>query len=103
MSGKRIISLLRHDEAFLVRQKPIEKDQRKFPVDIFEGEKKVRVIAELPGVNKEDIRLDLNGATLNISASRGNRTYYKNVKLPCFSESIIGKIYNNGILEVTLY
>jgi len=62
----------------------------------------MRVIVELPGVNEEDIRLDLNEDTLTISASRANRNYYKNVKLPRPSASMIGKIYNNGILEVIL-
>ncbi len=76
--------------------------KRELYVDIFEEEKKTRVIAELPGINKEDIWVDLNEVTLTISASRGNRNYYKNVKLPRASENIIGQLYNDGILEITL-
>ena len=72
------------------------------PVDIFMGEKKIRVIAELPGVNKEDIRIDLNEDVLVIFASRMTRNYHKNVKLPRVSGNIIGKAYNNGILEIVL-
>ena len=80
----------------------MDRDRNELQMDIFQGERKMRLVAELPGVNEEDIKLDLNGETLNISGSRGKRNYYKNVKLPRASESIIGKIYNNGILEVTL-
>jgi len=86
----------------MLDQNQIDKDQTDAPIDIFENGKEMRVIAELPGVNEEDIRLDLNEDTLTISASRANRNYYKNVKLPRASESIIGKIYNSGILEVIL-
>ncbi len=80
----------------------MDKEERDIPVDIFKIEKKMRVIAELPGLNEKDIRLDLNEHTLTISASRGNLNYYKNVKLPHACKNIIGKVYNTGILEITL-
>lgn len=89
-------------DTFTAGHAPIDKGEREIPVDIFENGKEMRVIAELPGINEEDIRLELNEDTLTISASRANRNYYKNVELPRPSENIIGKIYNNGILEVTL-
>lgn len=92
----------KHFDTFTAGHAPKDKGEKEIAVDVFEEEKKIRVIAELPGVNEEDIRLDLNEETLTISASRGNRSYYKSVKLPRACESIIGKIYNNGILEVTL-
>ncbi|MCK4389569.1 MAG: Hsp20/alpha crystallin family protein [Desulfobacterales bacterium] len=80
----------------------MDKEERDIAVDIFKAEKKMRVIAELPGLNEKDIRLDLNEDTLTISASRGKRSYYKNVRLPRVCGNIIGKMYNTGILEVTL-
>ncbi len=92
----------KHFDTFTAGDVPMDKGERDVPVDIFEEENKLRVIAELPGVNEKDIRLDLNEDTLIISASRGNLSYYKNVKLPHGSKNIIRKIYNNGILEVTL-
>ena len=76
--------------------------ERDIRVDIFENGKKIRVIVELPGVNEEDLRLDLTEDILAISASRGNRNYYKDVKLPNAYENIVGKAYNYGILEVIL-
>jgi len=86
----------------MIGQRLIDKDERDIRVDIFEDGKKMRVIAELPGVGEEDIRLDLNGDILIISATRENRSYYKNVRLPRASQNIIGKLCNTGILEVTL-
>jgi len=38
----------------------MDKGEIDVPVDIFEKDNKLRVIAELPGVNEKDIRLDLN-------------------------------------------
>ncbi len=87
-------------DTFMAGHDPMDKGESDIPVDIFEEEKKIHVIGELPGVNEEDIRLDLNGDMLFISASRGARRYRKQVKLPRASESIIWKSYNNGILEV---
>lgn len=89
-------------DTFMAGHDPMDKGERDIPVDIFEEEKKIRVIAELPGVNEEDIRLDLNEDILVIFANRGNHNYRKDIKLPRTFESITGKTYNNGILEVTL-
>jgi len=87
---------------FMTRHAPIDKAESELHVDIFENSKEMRVIAELPGVNEEDIRLDLTEDILTISASRANRNYYKDIRLPRASESVIGKIYNNSIFEVIL-
>ncbi|MDO9585614.1 MAG: hypothetical protein Q7I93_03910 [Syntrophales bacterium] len=92
----------KHFDTFTAGHDPMDKGERDIPVDIFEEEKKIRVIAELPGVNEEDIRLDLNEDILVIFANRGNHNYRKDIKLPRTFESITGKTYNNGILEVTL-
>jgi len=81
----------------------MSKDKSDFPVDIFEGEKKIRMIAELPGINEEeDIKIDLHEKVLVIFASGKDRNYYKIIKLPHPSENIIGKLYNNGFLEIIL-
>ncbi|RLF25144.1 MAG: Hsp20/alpha crystallin family protein [Thermoprotei archaeon] len=72
-------------------------------VDIIEEPDVVRVIAELPGVDKDDIDLQATEATLIISAERGRRKYYKEVKLPCKVKPETAKAtYKNGVLEVVL-
>ncbi len=80
----------------------MNESKRDIPVDMFEKNNNLRVIAELPEVNEEDIMLDLNQDMLVISASHGKQNYRKMIKLPRISENIIRKIYNNGILEITL-
>ena len=89
---------------FMMNGSSIDMDERDFAIDIFDFEelKKMRVVAELTGVNEEDIGLDLRQDILTISAKGGNRNYYKDVQLPRTCENIIGKICSNGILEVTL-
>lgn len=85
-----------------VNERPRDMEERRFIVDIFEQKRKMRVVAEIPGVYEEDIRLDLYEDILSMSASRGNQNYYRDIALPRACESIIGKVYNTGILEVTL-
>jgi len=86
----------------MTNESSIEKDAGDFHVDIFEKDNKIRVVAELPGVNGEDIVLDLNEDSLVISANGADQSYYKYVELPRNCESVVGKICNNGILEVVL-
>jgi HSP20 family protein len=72
-------------------------------VDVIDEGETVKVIAELPGVEKEDVRLEALEDTLIVSAERNDRRYYKEVRLPSPVEPTSAKsTFNNGILEVTL-
>lgn len=72
-------------------------------VDIHEQPDELRVIADLPGVVKEDIQLKCDGRVLVISANNDQRQYDERVELPALvdEESATAK-YNNGVLEVVL-
>jgi len=72
-------------------------------VDVMETDDNVKVIAELPGVDKGDVDLEITESNLIIKVDTEKRKYYKNVDLPATvdSESVAAK-YNNGVLEVTL-
>ena len=87
---------------FMAKETSLKTGARDLSLDIFEKDKKVRVVAELPGVNEEDITLDLNEDTLSISANGADQSYYKYVELPRTCNGILGKLCNNGILEVIL-
>lgn len=77
-------------------------DKREPLVDIVSSDKEVRVIAELPGVSKEDINVTVNEKSLVISVERADRRYYKELELPGIVDPKGAKSsYNNGILEVT--
>jgi len=63
----------------------------------------VRVIAELPGVEKEDIDLRATETSLTISAESQHRKYYKELRLPTPVNPKSAKAtYRNGVLEVSL-
>lgn len=79
---------------------PPIKPMREPLIDIIETDDEVTVVAEVPGVEKEEIDLEAEGKTLIIKASD---KYYKKLELP--TEVILEQAkasYKNGILEVRL-
>lgn len=78
-------------------------DKREPLVDVVSSDRDVRVIAELPGVRKEDIDVTVNERSVVISVAKPERSYYKELELPTSVEPKGAKsTYNNGILEITL-
>ncbi|MCR6668458.1 MAG: Hsp20/alpha crystallin family protein [archaeon YNP-WB-040] len=78
-------------------------EEREPLVDVYEDEKTVTVIAEMPGVNKEDIKIRIDDDRLTISAQTGDRKYYKEITLPAKVKKESAKAsYKNGILELKL-
>ena len=70
-------------------------------VDIHETDDEVRVVADLPGVEKDNIELECDGKTLTISAASEHRQYDERVSLPQrVNEHTASATYNNGVLEV---
>ncbi len=78
-------------------------EERKPLIDVMETDDEVQVIAEMPGVNKEDIDLNATEKTLEIKADGENRKYFETVDLPVevLPESAKAR-YNNGVLEVVM-
>ncbi len=78
-------------------------DKREPLVDVVSSDKEVRVIAEMPGVEKDDINVTVNEKSLVISVDREDRRYYKELELPGIVDPKGAKSnYNNGVLEVTI-
>ncbi len=72
-------------------------------VDIFDEGKHLVVTAELPGVEEDDIQLEVKGDILNLSAEAENRKYRKEVLLPsAVDANRMQSSYKNGILEIRL-
>ena len=70
-------------------------------VDIHETDDEIRVIADLPGVEKDQIDLECDGEVLTISAGTDHRQYDERVSLPTrVNEHTASATYNNGVLEV---
>jgi len=70
-------------------------------VDVFEEKDHVLVLAELPGIGKDDVRVDVKDDVLTIAAERGEKKYRKEVLLPyCVPKEKIQITCNNGVLEL---
>ena len=66
-------------------------------------DKEVKVIVEMPGISKEDIKGNAFENRVEISTSeKGERKYHKIVDLPPDADiDSVKSYYKNGILEIT--
>ena len=70
-------------------------------VDIFEEEDHVLVLAEMPGVSAEDVKITVEEDVLTITAARGDKKYRKEVLLPAGTTKEKTHITcNNGVVEI---
>lgn len=79
----------------------------RFPVDLYEDKDNTYVRAELPGVSREDISVEMVEGYLNLSASRkdGEQSFSFNRSIAIPEQVQAEKVsaaYENGILTVTL-
>jgi HSP20 family protein len=82
---------------------PVVEEVREPIVDVFDEESRILVIAELPGVSEDNIKVEVTGDILNITASNGDRKYAREVLLPGrVKPETMKTIYRNGVLEITL-
>ena len=91
-----------------------------FRMDVTENDKEYQVLAELPGVNKDEISITINGNQVSVSAEVKHEKDVKNGGTVLRAERYYGKIqrafalgqevdestaqakYNDGVLELTL-
>lgn len=80
---------------------PTVEEEREPITDVFDEDQEIRIYAEMPGVNQEDINLDLKDDILDISAQTEDRKYHKEILLPAKVQAeTMSSSYNNGILEI---
>jgi len=78
------------------------KGEREPLVDVISDYNEVRAIAELPGIEKKDIKLSATPNSLTIDVDGKTRNYYKELELPAEVNPESAKSsYKNGVLEVT--
>jgi HSP20 family protein len=78
-------------------------DSREPLADVINEAEQVRVVAELPGVEKSDIKTTITEDTLTIKVDTAARKYYKELHLPSGVDPDSSKAsYNNGVLEIVL-
>ena len=66
-----------------------------------EKEKVVKLIAEMPGVEKTDVKIVVENKIVNLSAEHGDKKYY--VKVPVqhkVDENSAKASYKNGVLQI---
>jgi HSP20 family protein len=79
------------------------KEKREPLADVIPTDGEVRVIVELPGVEKKDIELSGTEDKLTISVDTPEHKYFKEVELPAKvdSKKATSK-YKNGVLDITV-
>jgi HSP20 family protein len=71
-------------------------------VDVNTTDKEVKVVLEIPGVKKEDIKINAFDEAVEVIANNPQRKYHKTIDLPKEANPETAKsIYQNGILEIT--
>lgn len=82
---------------------PKVNEEREPITDIFDEKDEIVVIAEMPGIDDKDIKIDLKEDILEISAVSASRTYRKEILLPVkvLSNNLSHK-FTNGILEIRI-
>jgi HSP20 family protein len=78
------------------------KGEREPLVDVIKGEGEIRIVAEVPGVAKEDLKVTADENTVTIESLTGDQKYHKRIDLPEAVDPKTAKsTYKNGILEVS--
>ena len=78
-------------------------EEREPLVDVIDKDREVSVIVELPGVDKQDIKLQARGDVLSVKVDTKERKYAKDIPLHAKVKPDTAKAtYKNGVLEVTL-
>jgi len=81
---------------------PVVAEEREPLVDVFDEGDVILVVTELPGVEKDDIHIEVKDDVLSLSTV-GDRKYVKEVLLPSLVDpAMMETTYRNGVLEVRL-
>jgi HSP20 family protein len=89
---------------FGIEQPALEPTDSREPLaDVINESEQVRVVVELPGVEKSDIKTTITEDSLIIKVDAAVRKYYKELHLPSNVDPDSSKAsYNNGVLEIVL-
>jgi len=82
---------------------PVVEEVREPLVDVFDEPGGIHIVAEMPGIEEQDVNLEIKGDILNIIAEGASRKYQKEVLLsrPAKAEDMTWS-YKNGILEIKI-
>jgi len=82
---------------------PLAEEEREPLTDVFDEKEEILVLAEIPGVNEEGIKVEIEGDRMTVSAAGPNRKYRKEIDLPSGGKpETLTTGYKNGILEIRI-
>jgi HSP20 family protein len=82
-------------------EQPSISSEREPLVDISSTDREVKVIVEMPGIKKENIKINAYENSVEIISDDPQRKYHKVIDLPPEADiETVKSIYNNGILEI---
>ena len=82
---------------------PVVEEVREPMVDVFDEKDHILIIAEMPGVERDDINIDVKDEVVSLKASKGERKYKKDIILPSpVNADTLTSSYKNGIFEMKM-
>ena len=84
-------------------EEPVVDTSREPLTDINESDDQIAITVELPGVNKEDIDINVMEDKVEVNVKTESRKYFKSIELKSLVETESSKAtYTNGILDLVL-
>jgi HSP20 family protein len=82
-------------------KQPSISSEREPLVDISSTDKEVKIVVEMPGTKKENIKINAYENSVEIISDNPQRKYHKVIDLPTEADiETVKSTYNNGILEI---
>ncbi len=80
---------------------PLVRSEREPLADVITSDNEVKVVVEIPGVNKENIKINAYDNSLEIMTNDPQKKYHRVVDLPQEADiETVKSTYKNGILEI---
>jgi HSP20 family protein len=81
--------------------RPLISSEREPLADITTTDKEVKVVLEMPGVNKENIKINAHDSTVEVRSDDPQRKYHEVIDVPPETDIETARsTYKNGILEI---
>jgi HSP20 family protein len=82
-------------------QAPTLSAERELMSDVNITDKEVKIVIELPGVSKENIKIGVYDGTVEVTTTDTNRKYHEVINIPPETDvDTASSSFNNGILEI---
>ena len=82
-------------------EQPSISSEREPLIDISSTDNEVKIVAEMPGISKDKIKVNAYDQYVEIKSEDPNRKYHKKIEVPEDIDIDSAKSnYNNGILEI---